>query len=65
MSYKIDKDVCFGCGLCSRQCPVGAISVSDYTAPDKRKPALQIDTTKCIKCGMCASACKFHAIEKK
>jgi len=65
MSYKIEKDACFGCGLCSRQCPVGAISVSDYQAPDKRKPALQIDTTKCIKCGMCIASCKFNAIVKE
>ena len=65
MKYEIVKDSCFGCGLCKRQCPVDAISVTDYTAPGKKKPALQIDTDKCIKCGMCMASCKFKAIVKK
>ena len=65
MKYAIKKDACFGCGLCARQCPVNAISVSDYTAPGKRKPALEIDASKCIKCGMCMASCKFKAIVKE
>ena len=65
MQYVIDKDKCFGCGLCERQCPVGAISKTDYTAPGKKLPARMIDQSKCIKCGMCMSSCKFKAIEKK
>ena len=65
MKYTIVKDSCFGCGLCARQCPVDAISVTDYTAPGKKKPALQIDAEKCIKCGMCMASCKFKAIVKE
>ncbi len=64
MQYKVNRDACFGCGLCVRQCPVGAISVTDYTAPGKKKPAMQIDTNKCIKCGMCMASCRFNAISK-
>ncbi|MGM9681423.1 MAG: NADH-quinone oxidoreductase subunit NuoF [Eubacteriales bacterium] len=64
MQYKIEKDSCFGCGLCARQCPVGAITVTDYTAPGKRRPAMEIDQSKCIKCGMCMASCKFKAIVK-
>ena len=65
MSYVIEKDHCWGCGLCARQCPVDAITVTDYTAPGKKKPAYTINADKCVKCGLCMSSCKFKAIVKK
>ena len=57
MQYKIIPDLCKGCTLCSRKCPVGAIS-------GKVKNPHVIDTSKCIKCGVCISGCKFGAIVK-
>jgi len=65
MSYVIDKDKCIGCGMCARQCPVDAISKTDYIAPGKKKPALTIDPLKCAKCGACIATCKFNAISKQ
>ena len=65
MIYSVDQDKCIGCGLCERQCPVSAISKTDYTAPGHKLPSRKIDTNKCIKCGLCLSSCKFKAIEKK
>ncbi len=64
LQYTIEKDKCFGCGMCARKCPAGAISVTDYTAPGKKKPAYEIDQNKCIKCGACIDTCKFKAIFK-
>lgn len=65
LSFEIDKDKCFGCSMCAKQCPAEAISVTDYTAPGKKKPAYEIDKDKCVKCGACIATCKFKAISKK
>jgi NADH-quinone oxidoreductase subunit F/NADP-reducing hydrogenase subunit HndC len=65
LSFEIEKDKCIGCGLCARNCPVSAISKTDYTAPGKKLPAMAIDQSKCIKCGVCMSNCKFGAVIKK
>ncbi len=55
MEYVINPDTCVGCTLCSRVCPVDAIS------GDKKQPHV-IDTAVCIKCGACMEKCKFNAI---
>ena len=65
MHYTVIKDKCFGCGMCMRACPTNAISKTDYTAPGKKLPAVEIDAKKCIKCGACIATCKFKAIVKE
>ena len=55
--YEIDPEKCRGCSLCSKECPVGAIS------GEIKKPFV-IDQDKCIKCGACMAKCPFKAIKK-
>ncbi len=64
LQYKIDPEVCIGCGKCARQCPAEAVKKTVYTAPGHKLPSLAIDANKCIKCGACMDGCKFGAISK-
>ncbi len=56
ITYSIAPEKCRGCTLCSKKCPIGAIS------GEVKKPHV-IDAEKCIKCGTCKAVCRFGAVE--
>ncbi|WP_430882641.1 NADH-ubiquinone oxidoreductase-F iron-sulfur binding region domain-containing protein [Fusibacter sp. JL216-2] len=55
VNYRIEESKCIGCSLCSRVCPVQAIS-------GKVKEAHRISEEACIQCGACKTACRFDAV---
>jgi NADH:ubiquinone oxidoreductase subunit F (NADH-binding)/NAD-dependent dihydropyrimidine dehydrogenase PreA subunit/(2Fe-2S) ferredoxin len=58
VSYSIDEDICTGCTMCSRQCPVSCIE-------GKPREKHVIDQDACVHCGACFDVCKFSAVLKK
>jgi NADH:ubiquinone oxidoreductase subunit F (NADH-binding) len=54
--FEIQAPACTGCTVCTRNCPVEAIS-------GERRQAHHIDPRTCIRCGICVQVCNFNAIE--
>ncbi len=55
-TYIIDVDLCTGCSVCAKKCPVDAIIGT-------RLHPYFIVQEKCIGCGICYDSCKFSAIK--
>ena len=45
---------CIGCKLCEKNCPSGAVTVTNFLA--------HIDAEKCTNCGICAEKCPRKSI---
>lgn len=54
-----EHSTCSGCGNCSRDCPINAISMIPIENPKtKKKASPELDTEICLGCGVCALRCK-------
>jgi NADH:ubiquinone oxidoreductase subunit F (NADH-binding)/(2Fe-2S) ferredoxin/NAD-dependent dihydropyrimidine dehydrogenase PreA subunit len=57
IQYQIIPEICTGCTVCARNCPVEAIH-------GERRAVHQIDPHTCIRCGICMQVCNFNAVMK-
>lgn len=58
LTYYINPEICVGCTVCTKNCPVDAI-VGERKKPHVINPAL------CVRCGTCIEKCRFKAISIK
>lgn len=51
-----DIDTCVFCGLCSKKCPTGAITVN------RAEKSWSIQRFSCIQCGYCVESCPKNCL---
>lgn len=52
----VDKNACEGCGICSKRCQMGAVTV------DSHNRSGAVNRSLCIGCGLCVPTCSRQAI---
>jgi energy-converting hydrogenase A subunit Q len=56
MVYKIDENICVGCGACAANCVVSAI--------ERKEDKYTINKNMCKSCKTCESICPVNAISE-
>ena len=54
---EIDKELCKGCYLCIRACPVKVLEKDGAANSGVSYPAMAAHLEKCIACGNCYAVC--------
>jgi 2-oxoglutarate ferredoxin oxidoreductase subunit delta len=59
----IDRDLCKGCFLCIRACPVKVLEADTEINASGSYPSRAVHSEKCIACGNCYEVCPDVCIE--
>ena len=59
----IDRELCKGCFLCIRACPVKVLEKDEEPNSTGTYPSRAVHTEKCIACGNCFMVCPDVCIE--
>jgi 2-oxoglutarate ferredoxin oxidoreductase subunit delta len=59
----IDRELCKGCFLCVRACPVKVLGEDTEPNSGGTYPAKAVNPEKCIACGNCYEVCPDVALE--
>jgi 2-oxoglutarate ferredoxin oxidoreductase subunit delta len=61
-NYRLDSDLCKGCGLCVSVCPKNVLEISETVNVKGYFPAYQARPKDCILCALCCTMCPDVAI---
>jgi len=59
----IDREMCKGCYLCVRACPVKILEIDTEMNSTGTYPVKVVNSEKCIACGNCYEVCPDVCIE--
>ena len=59
----IDRELCKGCMLCIRACPVKVLEADTEINSSGSYPSKAVNAEKCIACGNCYEVCPNVCIE--